>query len=232
MTLSEARQITGGGLSAPSKMPGHAYSLPAGAACPTGSKLMKVPGSRCHQCYALRGNYRFENVKRRLQARLESLKHPRWVEAMTLLILDASRAHRGCDKRRCDGGGSRYFRWHDSGDLQGVWHLLRIFSVCAETPRVKHWLPTGEVRIVEEAQRFPFPANLTVRMSAPYVDSGMGVVGQKLVSTVHTSKSKARFLETWGQGAYVCPAHDQGNRCGDCRACWDRRVRHVSYRKH
>lgn len=32
--------------------------------------------------------------------------------------------------------------------------------------------------------------------------------------------------------SYACPAKDQENYCGTCRACWDRNVRKVSYRKH
>ena len=52
MLKKEARQITGG-LSKPSKMPGPAHNLPA-VACKTGAKLVKVPGSVCAGCYALR----------------------------------------------------------------------------------------------------------------------------------------------------------------------------------
>ena len=46
MLKKEARVITGG-LSAPSKMPGPAYNLPA-SQCITGAKLVNVPGSVCH----------------------------------------------------------------------------------------------------------------------------------------------------------------------------------------
>ena len=52
MKTSEALQLVGG-LSKPSKMPGWAYGLPA-KECKTGSKLVKVAGSTCEGCYALR----------------------------------------------------------------------------------------------------------------------------------------------------------------------------------
>ena len=55
MNTKEALQIVGG-LSKPSKMPGWAYGLPA-KECKTGSKLVKVPGSVCYNCYALKGCY-------------------------------------------------------------------------------------------------------------------------------------------------------------------------------
>jgi len=30
----------------------------------------------------------------------------------------------------------------------------------------------------------------------------------------------------------TCPAPKQGNACGDCRACWDPKVKNVAYGKH
>ena len=72
MLKKEARQITGG-LSKPSKMPGPAHNLPA-QACLTGAKLVKVPGSVCAGCYALKGRYRFNNVQAALNRRLQALE--------------------------------------------------------------------------------------------------------------------------------------------------------------
>ena len=111
MLKKEARKITGG-LSAPSKMPGPAHNLPAWR-CITGVKLQKVPGSVCAGCYAMKGRYRFRNVKEALARRQQALTHPRWVEAMVTLIKDQD-----------------WFRWHDSGDIQSPEHLKNIFEVC------------------------------------------------------------------------------------------------------
>ncbi len=153
MLKKEAKEITGG-LSAPSKMPGPAYNLPA-TQCITGAKLVKVPGSVCHGCYALKGRYRFSNVRQALARRLESLKHPRWVEAMTALIQ-----------------GEPWFRWHDSGDLQSSWHLKQIFEVCNRTPETSHWLPTREARILNLMDPDIIPSNLIIRMSSHMIDQG------------------------------------------------------------
>ena len=199
MLKKEARQITGG-LSAPSKMPGPAYNLPA-TQCITGAKLVNVPGSVCHGCYALKGRYRFSNVRMALARRLESLKHPRWVEAMTVLIK-----------------GEPWFRWHDSGDLQSAWHLKQIFEVCNRTPDTMHWLPTREARILNLMDPDIIPPNLIIRMSSHMIDQ-QPVKFWPWTSTVST-KSK------------TCPAQDQGNSCKDCRACWDRNVKNVTYPKH
>ena len=145
MLKKEARQITGG-LSAPSKMPGPAYNLPA-TACVTGAKLVNVPGSVCAGCYALKGRYRFNNVRMALARRLQSLKHPQWVQAMVVLIK-----------------GEKYFRWHDSGDLQSAWHLKQIFEVCNRTPETRHWLPTREAKILKLI-REAFDTNITKHLS-------------------------------------------------------------------
>ena len=112
MNLKEAKKITGG-LSSPSKMPGYAYNLPAWQ-CVTGVKLQAVAGSVCSGCYAMKGRYRFQNVKDALNRRLNSLTDPQWVEAMTVLVTHYSKQ-------------VPWFRWHDSGDLQGADHLKKNF---------------------------------------------------------------------------------------------------------
>jgi hypothetical protein len=146
----EAKEITGG-LSAPSKMPGPSYNLPA-TQCITGTKLVKVPGSVCAGCYALKGRYNFNNVRLALARRMESLQHPQWVLAMTVLIK-----------------GEEVFRWHDSGDLQSSWHLKRIFEVCEATPETSHWLPTREAKFLPLSTD-SIPKNLIIRMSSHMID--------------------------------------------------------------
>jgi len=146
----EAKEITGG-LSAPSKMPGPSYNLPA-QGCITGAKLVKIPGSVCSGCYALKGRYNFSNVRLALARRMESLTHPQWVLAMTVLIK-----------------GEEVFRWHDSGDLQSSWHLKRIFEVCEATPETSHWLPTREAKFLP-LNTDSIPKNLTIRFSSHMIN--------------------------------------------------------------
>ena len=196
MLKKEARKITGG-LSAPGKMPEGSYNLPA-SACQTGQKLAQIPGTPCHGCYALKGRYRFNNVQTALARRLESLKHPLWTEAMTVLVK-----------------GKKHFRWHDSGDIQSVAHLKKIFEVCNNTPGTMHWLPT------QERQYLPlgsYPKNLVIRLS--------------------NAKNNTAPGQAWTHRSTVvdqdgdCPASSQGNKCGSCRRCWNREVKHVKYPKH
>ena len=56
-TLAQAMRHTGGGLQIVSKMPGYCYAIPA-SKCKVGSKLRKVVGSTCEQCYAFEGFYK------------------------------------------------------------------------------------------------------------------------------------------------------------------------------
>ena len=127
MKVREALKITGS-LSQPSKMPGWAYGLPA-KECKTGGKLQKVPGSVCYDCYALKGCYVFKVVQDAQYKRLAAIRHPLWTGAMAKII---------------NSKKSKFFRWHDSGDVQDEDHLIKIFSVCRLTPTVKHWMPTRE----------------------------------------------------------------------------------------
>ena len=199
LNKKQAKEITGG-LSKPSKMPGPAFNLPA-ARCITGAKLVKVPGSVCHGCYALKGRYRFPNVQNALERRRQALTSPQWVEAMTVLVT-----------------GHEFFRWHDSGDLQSLEHLQKIFEVCRRTPNTRHWLPTREAQILKQVRPEEVPENLIIRFSSHMIDQGP-VTAWPWTSTVVT-KDK------------TCPAAEQGNACRSCRACWSRDVKNIAYGKH
>jgi len=212
MRIGEAEQIAGT-LSKPSKMPGYATSTSA-FECKIGSLLRKVPGSVCEGCYATRANYQYPSVQVAHARRLAGLRHPRWVEAMVTLI-----QHRVSE-------ADPYFRWHDSGDLQGEWHLANICEVARRTPNVRHWLPTREKALVKRYLRAGgvIPGNLTVRISAPMVDGPAPSVAGGLVSSTVVSQSSA--------DGYACPARSQSNQCGTCRACWSREVQNVAYARH
>ena len=179
-------------------MPEGSYNLPA-SMCQTGAKLRKIPETPCYKCYAFKGNYvRFPAVQKAMYRRLESLTHPQWVEGMTTLIKKI-----------------KHFRWHDSGDIQSVDHMKKIFEVCLKTPATMHWLPTQERKYLPLGS---YPDNLTIRLS--------------------NSKNNSKPGNAWTHWSTVvdsggdCPASKQGNKCGSCRRCWSRDVKHVTYPKH
>ena len=202
MKKKEASKITGG-LSAPGKMPEGSYNLPA-SACMTGAKLREIPGTPCYGCYAFKGRYNFPNVKDALSRRLKSLDHPDWVQAMAVLIK-----------------GKKHFRWHDSGDLQGPEHLKKIFEVCKLTPDTRHWLPTQERKLLQFLDPDIIPPNLIIRLSNAKNDTKPGTAWTHWSTVVKSPRA-----------GHVGPAPEQGNSCGDCRACWSKDVKEVQYRLH
>jgi hypothetical protein len=200
-----------GRLSNPSKMPCHSWSIPA-VNCTTGAKLVKVPGSVCHGCYALKGMYRFPNVKDALSRRLDILREAlsdetaraEFVAAFTVLL-----------------EGKPFFRWHDSGDLQGHKHLDIICEIARALPETMFWLPTREYALLN-TYLGAIPGNLIIRVSAHMVD-GAAPSGFSHTSTVHSNGDH--------QGV-ECGAYKRDGKCGDCRACWSPKVQNVSYPKH
>lgn len=212
MKLIEAKMITGhkSGLGKPKKMPGYSTSLSA-YDCKVGRRLAKVEGSVCNKCYATRGNYSYEVVRAAHAARKEALSHPLWVEAMTLLIEHYT------DKN------DPYFRVHDAGDIQDYNHLMMWVQVARNLPWVHFWMPSKEYRIVKLAKKSvtDWPENLVVRLSAPMI----GQEPPSSISYLSTSTVDAGIGEK-------CLAYTRGGVCGDCRACWDKNVSNVDYKKH
>jgi hypothetical protein len=206
MTQALARSIAGS-LGKPAKMPGSTWGISA-TACKVGGKLAKVEGSVCFDCYALKGCYRYSTVKNAHAQRAAGLNSVSFADAMIAQI-----------KRKRE----KYFRWHDSGDLQHLQHLLDIVRVAEALPDFQFWLPTREKGIVLEYLRAfgDFPPNLCVRVSAAMVD-GAPPEGFPNTSTVHSDKVQG----------FKCKAPAQDGKCRDCRACWDRSVKNVSYKKH
>lgn len=212
-------------------MPGFSYGISA-TKCHTGSKLRSVPGSVCSGCYAMTDWYRsWRPLLAGHARRWDGIFHPRWVEAMIAMIT-----------QKCKDPHN-WFRWHDSGDLQGVWHLEKIAAVCAATPTVQHWLPTREYEYVARfrAAGGEIPDNLTIRLSAHMIDSEPAFPEQlrdlladlpvSTVSSVPFVHLGVQIVE--GKGSIECRAVEaRDNKCGPCRACWDRRVTSVNYPQH
>ena len=204
MKVSEARAAVGG-LSQTSKMPCRSWGISA-TKCKTGSKLAKKQGTVCHDCYALKGAYVWPSVRKAHERRLSLINTSGWVDNMVAAI-----------------NGDEYFRWFDSGDIQDDNHLVAIVRVVIATPKTKHWLPTKEYLIIARFMRKhgKFPKNLIVRVSSPNIDQAP-IEHYQHTSTVHTDQPFGR----------ECIAHKQDNECKDCRACWNPRIKNISYKYH
>jgi len=192
MKVSELEKAVGG-LSKPSKMPGFAYGIPA-KDCAMGSILRKIKGSVCSKCYAHKGMYSFPAVKNAQQNRLDILTNnlDEWADNMLELI--ALKLEKLPSDRQ-------YFRWHDSGDIQSLEHLIAIADIAESLPWVNFWLPTKEKGILNQfLAEYECPKNLVIRLSAPMI----GEQGSKnlLTSTVGAPSG------------FQCEAYTRKGKCG------------------
>ena len=216
-TLKRAQELSGKLTDKNDKMPGSAFPTST-EKCGVGSKLKLVPGSVCSKCYA----YRLE--KYRANVRQGWLDN--WTKTETMINENMD--------LWCEGivyqinhflkrTNEHYHRWFDSGDLESVAWLIAIARVARLTPKVMHWLPTKEKAIVlEYKKKHRIPKNLIIRVSSAMID-GEPLKGFKNTSTVHKNKDPH---------GHVCPARSQGNQCLNCRACWNPKVKNVTYHQH
>ena len=154
-----------------------------------------------------KGAYKWTPTKNAHARRLNLIGTSNWVDNMVRAINNAD-----------------YFRWFDSGDIQSLRMLRNIVIVAERTPDTRHWLPTKEAAIVAAYLKKygAFPDNLIVRVSAPMID-GQPPKRFEFTSTAHQDKAPIGF---------ECTAPQTKNKCEDCRACWDRSVKNVSYKMH
>ena len=110
----------------------------------------------------------------------------------------------------------KWFRWHDAGDVQSHGHMNKILEVVRQTPGTNHWLPTQERPYLPAVETVP--DNLVIRLS------GSKINGPAPTAWAHTSTVVTK-------GA-TCPAPSQGGKCKECRMCWTKSVKNVSYGKH
>ena len=188
-----------------SKMSAFSFSLDA-RNCVTGSKLRKIKGSVCEKCYAFKGRYPTPSVRKNRETNLEHFNNKYFVEVMAFKLQH-----------------QKFFRWFDSGDLPNMEGLKKIVRIAEVTPDTKHWLPTREIKLIQQyLKKNTFPKNLVVRVSGLMID-GPPPKGFKNTSTVHKDKDPIGF---------DCVSRFQGNQCLSCTACWDKRIKNISYKVH
>jgi len=193
-TLKDARLITGN-LTVNRKMPGNNLGGSAWD-CRTGSKLARIKGSVCENCYARKGFYGFRTAPNETayQKKAAGIRHPLWVSSMIMQL-----------ERNATKHGSGYkFRYDDTGDLQSVEHLAKIVEVAEALPQISFWLPTKEAKDVlkfvnsqkaaGKVDNF-FPENLTIRKSAPMVGQTISPSNGALTSAVIPVQNKLAHLD-------------------------------------
>lgn len=207
-------------LSETGKMPCKSWGLQAWASCPGARGPDGKPVEICKACYALKCRYAFGSVveaRLRNRQQFEALGPERWAAEMVRAI-----------------GGDSNFRWFDSGDISSIGLAEAILAACRGTPATQHWISTRSYKlpavkkVLKRIARLP---NVVVRCSSD-------VVGERFVNQTNGERPLGHIGlvlkkgETAPPGVFACPARSQGNKCGDCRACWDKAVKAVAYELH
>ena len=214
-TLKQAGAITGGISNKNRKLPFYSYGLPV-KNCITGSKLSKVKNSICSKCYAKRNMYNTQAVKKAHAKRLKGIRHPYFVKAMTYEINHIT-------KNQTE---KKYFRWHDSGDLQSMKHLLKLIKIALSLPKIKFWLPTNERKFIKSYLRSKrsFPINFNERLSSIFIDHEP--------SKKHEFNTSSTFKNVKPINSKICYSYKRHNQCGNCRACWSKNISNIAYKTH
>ena len=196
-------------LSKASKMNCKSFSLPVNLEVCKGmidatGKVKPV----CQSCYAKKGFYHMPVVKAVRENNLIASKKIDFAKHMIKLL----------EKQK-------YFRWFDSGDVYSNDFLRTIEEICYNTPHVKHWIPTKSRELFNQPtwDRLESLPNVTVRYSSPSI---IGTYEEKHGSTVSSVIKKST------KELFYCPASNQKGKCNDCRACWNKNLKVVSYLKH
>ena len=210
-----------GGLSQTDKMPSKSWGISA-KECNIGSKLRASKQETvCDGCYAFKGFMMLPTQQNAYYRRLELCKTDRklWVLSMDYLI-----------KNHKPIKDSKYFRWFDSGDIQGADMFKDIIELANLNPDVSFWLPTKEFKLVNIFSSI-IPSNLNVRKSHPLINAyKMQPIKNVTASYVYEEDK----LDTIPSNSKVCPATmpDSNKKCNDCRMCWDKSIESITYIKH
>ena len=193
-------------LSKAGKMPCRSWSLQALETCKGAYDMNGEIVEACSGCYALKGNYRFSNVMKSRAHNLQDCKREEWVDDMVVEL-----------------DNDRYFRWFDSGDLQGIKMLEDINNIAWASPHVKFWLPTKEYTLIKD-HSLDIAPNLIIRVSNPNKN--------KSFKDSFDYVSAVFDKDILPKDSHICPSSKQGNKCGSCRACWSDKVKEVIYLAH
>lgn len=196
-------------LSDTTKMDCPSWGIPAITYCPWAGECRFF-------CYAKKGKYNLKCVLAAQKARadwtLDCLHNDRadeWISTMVAAI---------------EATGTRYFRIHDSGDFFSPAYIGFWEVVCNLLPNIKFWAPTksyrGPAKIRAALELIATLPNVAIRPSADGVDAPIPTIPGLHAGTAVVSS---------GQNCYAQTSH--GN-CGPCRACWDQKDLHITYKLH
>jgi len=205
-------------LSKAGKMPCRSWSLQALETCKGARDKQGEIVKACQGCYALKGNYRFSNVKKSRAHNLQDCKRDAWVDDMVQAL-----------------DNDRYFRWFDSGDIADIRLAKKILEVMKRTPWCNHWLPTRTYKfkafrnILDEMNSLP---NVVVRYSSDDINGSLDIFDIKENKITFKYSSTIIPKIDFDTTASVCPSSQQEGKCLSCRKCWSKDIESIAYVLH
>ena len=197
-------------LSLTSKLEGiYSWSLAALETCPGSLGEDGELVDACKSCYATDGFYRMQAAVSLRDYNREDWQRAEWVPDMVQALQN-----------------ERFFRWFDSGDMYSLKLAEKIYQVMKGTSWVAHWIPTRMEKfskfaaIISKMRALP---NVSVRFSSDSIRGKFGPAHGSVI--VPTSNHRPA-------GVKMCLAYTRGGRCGDCRLCYDPRVKTIAYPMH
>lgn len=197
-------------LSKTSKLGTKSWSLQALDTCPGSRSDSGALVPACSGCYATAGTYHFPDVKKVRANNKEDWKRADFVSDFIAALKKQT-----------------HFRWFDSGDMYSVKLAEKMLEIMVATPDTKHWLPTRMYKFKKFADilaKMKALPNVMVRYSSDEIDGTYtkGVHG----STILPNESYA------DSNTFVCNAPNQGGKCLDCRACYNKDIPVIGYIAH
>jgi len=193
-----------------SKLGTLSWSLQAVTDCPGSVGADGQLVAACSGCYATAGCYNFPDTKKVRADNKLAWQESDWEAVMVAKLKKQT-----------------HFRWFDSGDVYALKLAEKMLAVMEATPNTKHWLPTRMAKfekfkpVLAKMQSLP---NVMVRFSSDSVDG-------TFTPTVHGSTIVPEATSA-PDGVTVCMAPEQGGKCLDCRACYDKAVPVIGYVAH
>jgi hypothetical protein len=202
-----------------SKMPCKSFALQAMETCPGALDVQGEVKPVCQSCYAMKGTYVYPVVKASRASNLEETKKDSFVPDMVDLLYKQK---------------GNYFRWFDSGDIYSNKMLYKVYSICRQTPHIKHWIPTKSRELFNQVKWECLEAlpNVKVRYSSDSIEGNYGPSHGSTVVQKTDHRTKDRFKLTSSKEVYLCPSSNQDGKCGSCRACWSKKIKVIAYVKH
>lgn len=217
-------------LSSPGKMPSKSFSLPAIRSCPSayfGKGAICGESKDNTTCYASKRAYTWPVVVNALNARyqwairasMDAATGDEFVQTMTeAIVREALRQQRR--HKRINGnldGFQPVFRLHDSGDLFSPSYALLWARIAERCDHVSFWIPTRQWR----SKNLHMQAALATLAALPNVAVRPSALVIEVDAPVVPGLAAGTGVRREG---YNCPASAQGNKCGDCRQCWQKDV--------